>query len=231
VRISVVIPALNEAANISRAVKSAWSARADEVLVVDGGSQDQTVDVAAGEDATVLVGAAGRSVQQNLGAQQATGDVLLFQHADNRLDNGACEQIRSRLRDERVVCGAFRQRIEATGWRYRLLEFGNAQRVVWCGLPYGDQAIFVRKAIFEQLGGFPEVPLMEDLMLMRQVRRRWRPVLLDGPVYISARRWKEYGVIRQTARNWCLVAAYTLGVPPERLAKHYARHDERGAEE
>jgi rSAM/selenodomain-associated transferase 2 len=221
-RISIIIPALNEAEAISAAVRRAIEAEPHEVLVVDGGSSDGTAELARRAGATVLSTSPGRARQQNLGALRATGDVLLFLHADCWLPPDAMRQIESALADESVTCGAFRQQIEAEGVLYRWLESGNAWRARCRGLPYGDQGIFVRREAFAEAGGFPDVRLMEDLLLMKHMRRR-RPVLLPGPIHVSARRWQRHGVVRQTLRNWSLLAAARLGVPPDRLAQFYAR--------
>ncbi len=226
--ISVVIPALNEAACIERAVASAWAAKVDEVIVVDGGSHDATVALAEATGSRVLSGDRGRALQQNLGAAESQGDVLLFLHADNWLAPNVGQQILDCLRDGKVLGGAFRQQIEASGLLYRWLERGNAARVRWCGLPYGDQAIFMRKNVFEQLGRFPSVKLMEDLLLMRSFRKKSCPVLLPGPVHVDPRRWQQRGVLRQTFGNWTLVAAQALGVSPDRLARFYPPHVESG---
>ena len=221
VGLTVIIPALNEAAGIQRAVESAWNAGAKQVIVADGGSDDETCALAALARAEVVISRRGRAAQQNAGAQRATGDVLLFLHADNWLEGNVGRQIEAALTDARVLHGALRQRIDAAAWKYRLLERGNAARVRWCGLPYGDQAIFVRSETFRQLGGFPDVPLMEDLILMQRLRRLAWPALLPGPVYVNPRRWQKRGVVRQTLRNWSLVAAHSVGVSPERLARFY----------
>jgi len=221
----VVIPAINEAEHIGRSVQYAWRADPAEVIVADGGSSDRTCEIAADAGAVVIRTDRGRAVQQNCGARAATGNVLLFLHADNRLAPDGVEQVISALADASVLGGAFRQRIEAPGLAYRLLERGNALRVRCWGLPYGDQGIFMRREIFEQLGGFPEVRLMEDLLLMRLLRPRAWPVLLPGPLHVSPRRWQRHGVIRQTLRNWRLLAAEAFGVSPDRLADSYPPHD------
>jgi rSAM/selenodomain-associated transferase 2 len=224
--VSVIIPALNEAGSITAAVTSGLESGAVEVLVVDGGSHDATRDLAMAAGAHVVDSPRGRDTQQNRGAGESVGDVLLFLHADCRLASTACEQIRTCLEDPHILSGAFRQQIEGGEWLYRALERGNAARVRWRGMAYGDQALFFRRGVFNELGGFPNVPLMEDLLLMRAARHRARPALLRGPVYVSSRRWQRRGVVRQTLRNWSLIAAHALGVPPEKLATFYPKHDE-----
>ncbi|MCG8448543.1 MAG: TIGR04283 family arsenosugar biosynthesis glycosyltransferase [Pirellulales bacterium] len=224
-RISVIIPAINESAWIQRAVSRAWEAGADEILVVDGGSQDGTVELARNCGAQVVFSARGRAVQQNQGARHVSGDILLFLHADNWLAPQAGRQIREVLRDDHVLGGAFYQHIDAPGKLFRWIERGNALRVRWRGLAYGDQAIFMRKEVFQQLGRFPEVKLMEDLLLMRRFRKLSKPVLLPGPVHVHPRRWQRRGIVRQTLSNWSLMCAQSLGVAPDRLAKFYPSHD------
>jgi rSAM/selenodomain-associated transferase 2 len=192
------------------------------VIVADGGSSDDTVSLARSAGARVVDCPRGRAVQQNVGARAASGDVLLFLHADTRLAENGVRQIEAALADVRVGCGAFRQAIEAEGRLYRLLEWGNGQRAAHRGLAYGDQGIFVRRALFEEVGGFPELKLMEDVFLLKRLRRRTWPVLLPGPLYVSARRWQRRGVVRQTLRNWTLLASARLGVHPDRLARFYS---------
>jgi rSAM/selenodomain-associated transferase 2 len=225
VQVSVIIPALNEAANIAHAMDRAWQAGADQVIVVDGGSTDGTPEIARQQRGEVLHSEPGRAVQQNAGARYAQGDVLLFLHADTWLAENGVAQIRTALADSRRWGGSFRQRIEHPGWRFRWLEWGNALRVRFQGMPYGDQGIFLRSEVFQATGGFPEVRLMEDVMLMRSLRRQAWPLLLEGPLYVSPRRWLREGVVRQTLRNWTLLTAYNLGVSPNRLARFYCRHD------
>ncbi|GIW96030.1 MAG: glycosyl transferase family 2 [Pirellulaceae bacterium] len=223
-RVSVIIPAINESDFVAGAVGSARKAGADEVWVVDGGSQDATVARATEAGAQVMGSLPGRAVQMNRGAEAAGGDILLFLHADCRLDSEAISQIRSAAPHDWIF-GAFRQRIEADRWLYRIWERGNAWRVRWCGVVYGDQAMFVRRSDFWAAGGFEEEPLLEDLLLSLKLRRQRWPILLDGPVWVSARRWRRYGLVRQTLRNWAIVAAWYLGASPQRLARYYRRHD------
>lgn len=223
--VSVVVPVVNEELQVAAAVVSAWESGANEVIVVDGGSHDRTCHRAAEVGARVLTSPPGRAVQQNKGAGEAIGEVLVFLHADCRLPVGAAARAEQALTDPRVVGGAFRQRIDADGGLYRLLEYGNAWRAKWRQVPYGDQGLFVRRDCFEAVGGFPEVPLMDDVMLARTLRRLGRLQLLEGPLVVDARRWEKQGVVRQTLRNWCLLAAWRCGVSLDRLAGLYRRHD------
>lgn len=228
IRISVIIPALNEQGTVARAIRSAWEAGAEQVIVADGGSSDSTAEVAAAEDATVTTSAAGRAIQQNQAALSATGDLLVFLHADSALQSGSLEPLRAMMAGDagrQVVFGGFRQRIEASGILFRLLEWGNHFRATWLGLVYGDQAIFVDRCTFERVGRFPELPLMEDYVLSRTLRRETWPQMLPGPVFTSPRRWQRHGILRQTLRNWWIILRFHLGVPPERLAPSYRRHD------
>ena len=229
-RVSVIIPALNESDCIADAVRRAWASGAFEVLVVDGGSCDDTAELARAGRAHVLTGPRGRALQQNLGAHAATGEALLFLHADNWLDHGAVAQIVTALDDPTALGGAFRQQIEASGLLYRALELGNALRVRWRGSPYGDQGIFVRREVFHRLGGFPEVGLMEDVLLMKRFRRLAWPLLLAGPLHVSARRWQRHGVVRQTLRNWSLLASAALGISLDWLARFYPPHTASAAD-
>jgi rSAM/selenodomain-associated transferase 2 len=223
-RISIIIPALNESLNIARTVERAQALRPHEILVADGGSDDETADLACAAGATVIGAPRGRAKQQNAAACGATGDVFLFLHADCWLAPDGLQQIAGILRDERVLGGAFRHRIEVPGVLYRLIERGNSLRVQWLRLPYGDQGIFLRRETFLRLGGFPDVRLMEDVLMMRKLRRISPVPLLPGPLSIDARRWRRHGVIRQTLRNGSILAAERIGVSPDRLADFYAPH-------
>lgn len=222
-KLSIIIPTLNEAERIVEAVFRAKEIRPMEVIVVDAFSPDGTGGLAQAAGAKVVACERGRGAQLNAGAAAASGDVLLFLHADCWLEVGVAEQIETALSDPAVAGGAFRQRIEHDRKIFRWLERGNAARVRWRNLPYGDQGIFLRRGIFESVGRFAEVRLMEDVLLMRELRRRRLPmVLLPGPLHVDARRWLKHGVIRQTLRNWSLLAGLSLGVSPNRLADFYA---------
>ncbi len=220
--VSVIIPTLNEEANVGRAIASAIEAGASEVIVVDAGSGDQTVALASSTEATVLHSERGRAVQQNAGAAAASGDVLLFLHADCELHADAVAEIcRSLSADSKLVGGCFRQRIDTSGVRYRIVESGNAARVRLLKWAYGDQGIFVRSDEFREVGGFPNLRLMEDLYFMKRLKRHGRIALLSSPLKVSARRWQQRGLVTQTLRNWALIIAAHLGMSPDRLARFY----------
>lgn len=220
--VSVIIPTLNEEQNIGPAIASAVRSGAEEVIVVDAGSDDQTVAVASATAATVLTSARGRAVQQNAGAAAACGDVLLFLHADCELHADAIAEISQRLNSEsNTVGGCFRQRINADGVRYRIVESGNAARVRLLKWAYGDQGIFVQSDVFREVGGFPNLRLMEDLYFMKRLKRCGRIALLSSPLTVSARRWQDRGLVTQTLRNWALITAAHLGMSPDRLAQFY----------
>lgn len=218
------MPVLNEAASIEEAIVRARRLNTAEILVVDGGSTDGTPEIVRRLGCTCLESPRGRAKQQNLGARAAIGDVLLFLHADCWLEPQASEQIANTMCSPGIPGGAFQQRIEAPGLIYRCFEVGNAMRVICLRVPFGDQAIFLRRSVFEQLGGFPDVRLMEDVLLMQAVRNCGRIALLPGPLHVSARRWQKHGPLRQWLRNWVLLTAQSCGVHPDRLAQFYAPH-------
>ena len=226
-QISAIIPVVNEEARIENAIEKAWLAGADEVIVVDGQSQDKTTTLAKNSNCSLFQSTPGRAKQLNHGVRQANGGVVLFLHADTWLEPGACDQIRDSLADERVLAGAFEQNIQSKRRIVKWIEKGNARRVRWFNLAYGDQGIFVRKQVFEEVGGFPDVPLMEDYILSQRLRKRTSFALLPGPLHVDARRWEQHGPLRQTLRNWLITAAFRLGVSPTRLANFYRRHDSK----
>src|SRR5262245_16171328 len=186
-RTAIIIPALNEAGRIGAAIERARDLGPAEIVVVDGGSDDGTLAAASSADRT-LTAPRGRAMQQNAGAAASSADVLLFLHADCWLETGSLEQMEGALADPHCVGGCFRQQVDAGGRRFRWLERGNALRVKFWRLAYGDQGIFVRRVVFSRLGGFPALMLMEDLFFMKRLRKEGKLALLDGPLHVSSRR-------------------------------------------
>ncbi len=223
-RFSVVIPVLSEEAGIDAVVDHArvvGYGQDVEIVVVDGDPAGATLGALSRPGVTGLVAPAGRASQQNAGAAAAGGEILLFLHADTRLPAGAFEAAAAAL-DGGAALGAFSLAIRSGHPWLRLVAAGASLRSRLFSLPYGDQAFFLRREVFCALGGFPDIPLMEDVALVRRVRRAGgRVAILPGRVVTSARRYEAEGVYRATARNLCLLALYGLGVSPGRLARHY----------
>ena len=234
--ISIIIPALNEAEAIGRTLDSVEDSVRDsagdsaaEWIVVDGDSEDRTAEIARARGATVVTAPRGRASQMNAGAKIARGETLLFLHADTRLPQGFAEEVRRVLGVPGVAAGAFSLRIDgaakgmprgmqcwmqfverAANWRSRILQ-----------LPYGDQGFFLKAEVFRSLGGFPELPLMEDLEMARRVRGHGRIAISPLGVVTSARRWERVGVVRATLLNQVFLLAYLAGMPPRRIAQWY----------
>jgi len=216
--VSIILPTLNEESCLGETLRLLRAQRPHEILVADGGSTDATCDIAIVAD-RLLQGVRGRAAQMNLAAAHATGDVLLFLHADCRLGPGALGEAERCLR--RGAAGCFRMRVDADGAAYRMIDFCATARVRLTGLIYGDQGLFVRRALFEKIGGFPPLRLMEDVFISKTLRRHGRIVVAPKRIFVSARRWRKTGVVRQTLRNWTLTALAVGGVSPDRLAALY----------
>jgi rSAM/selenodomain-associated transferase 2 len=221
-RISVVIPALDEAANVAVAVASAAAPAVAEVIVVDGGSADDTVAVAQRAGAVVLHCERGRGRQLNAGAAVATGDVLLFLHADTTLPAGFDAAVTAALRDARVAGGRFDIDLLPSTPLIWLTARLISLRSRLSRIATGDQALFVRRGIFVDMGGFQELPIMEDLAFSIALKRRGRIACLRDRVASSSRRWRKDGVVRTILLMWTLRFLYCCGVSPARLAKLYA---------
>jgi len=222
-RISIVIPTLNEADRIASTLSAIDGAPEVEVIVVDGKSHDGTDEIACSFGVRVLRCDAGRAGQMNAGADEAVGDILLFLHADTHLPERFADHVRLVLRSPEVIAGEFRLRIDAEHRRLRLIEWVANWRSRRLGLPYGDQAIFVKANAFRELGGFLDLPIMEDFELMRRLRRRGRIAQVPAAVVTSARRWLTLGIGTTTLINQWVIVSYHLGLSPERLARWYRR--------
>ena len=222
-RTSVVIPTLNEEKNVAACVGAAFGMGVSEVIVADGGSSDRTVNQAERAGAMVVTARRGRGVQLNAGASIAGGDTLWFIHADCRLDPLALWEMGRALQDPAVIGGAFELKIDRpTPW-LKVIEATANLRSRLFGKPYGDQAMFVRREIFEQVGGFPDWPLMEDVEMSRRLRRAGKLVIVRSPGVTSARRWLERGVLRTYLTMKVLQVAYYLGASPESLSGLYEK--------
>ncbi|MCS6925652.1 MAG: TIGR04283 family arsenosugar biosynthesis glycosyltransferase [Candidatus Binatia bacterium] len=221
-RVSVIIPTLNEAPGIVETLRQVRQAGECEILVVDGGSEDGTPELARPLADVVLVSKRGRARQMNAGARAAAGDVLLFLHADTRLPLGFPAIVAQSLDDPRVVGGRFDVRLDAAGWPFRMIERLMNIRSRWTKIATGDQALFVRREVFLALGGYPDIPLMEDIELSRRLKRVGQLACLRARVTTSARRWQRDGLVRTIVLMWALRLAYFLGVPSERLKTFYA---------
>ncbi len=222
-RISIIIPTLNEAATLEATVACVPRDSSVEIIVADGGSDSATRRIAHRTADRVVDAPRGRARQLNAGAKVATGRILLFLHADTRLPHGGVDAIRRALRSSTVVGGAFQLRIDSDSAAFRLIAWGANLRSRCLGLPYGDQALFVRANVFRAMGGFRDLPIMEDSDFVRRLRRRGRVALLSIAVHTSARRWAANGVLRTTLVNWLTALLFSAGVDPACLQRQYRR--------
>lgn len=227
-RVSVIIPTLNEESSISGTILSARAAGADEVIVVDGGSADGTREAAERTADAVIVAPPGRARQMNAGARASTGEALLFLHADTRVPPGSIDSLREALAQEEVAGGGFRVRIGispgapvARRCALRITGRMIAVRSRLFRSYTGDQAIFLHRDLFDRIGGYPEIPLMEDVELSRAMNRNGRTVLLPSRVVTSGRRWESHGTARTILLMWFLRISYRLGMSPSLCARLY----------
>ncbi|PKN34118.1 MAG: glycosyl transferase [Deltaproteobacteria bacterium HGW-Deltaproteobacteria-19] len=223
--ISVIVPVSGEESVIGeriRSIRAVEAGESPEIIVVDGDPGGGTLKALAEPDVIGLLSPRGRAIQMNRGAERATGRILLFLHADTDLPNGAFTMIRRAMADESAAAGAFDLSIRSPRAAFRIIERVSSRRSRITRIPYGDQAIFLRSPYFREIGGYGEIPLMEDVELMRRIKRRGdRVVFLKARVSTSARRWEKEGILRCTLRNWALVGLFLLGVPAGRLARYY----------
>lgn len=220
--LSIVVPVLDEEATVGLLLSDlARLTTPHEVIVVDGGSTDRTADVSRAAGARVISAGSGRGVQLRAGAKRARAPLLLFLHADVRMGEASLALL-DEIAVARPPCAmAFRLRIDASGVSYRLIEWATNVRSRLLALPYGDQGLVVRREDYVRAGGYPAVPVMEDVALLIALRRVTRVHLLDAAVSVSARRWRAEGPLRRTLKNWLLLIRYLTGTPPERLVRRY----------
>lgn len=222
-RISIIIPAINEADHIANTIESIGPGNKKEVIVVDGGSKDHTVEIAKSLGAKVITSAPPRARQMNRGADQATGEILVFLHADTRLPEKFEIVIFNSFKHPKMVAGAFELRMDSSMPGLRLIERLANWRSRCLKMPYGDQAIFISSKVFHEIGGFPDIPIMEDFELIRRLRKQGNIVTAPAPVFTSARRWQNFGILKTTVINQIVIAAYVMGIAPEVIARWYGR--------
>ena len=220
---SIIIPTLNEEENIASCLASTRHAPNVERIVVDGGSQDRTREIALSCAAKVLTAFTGRARQMNAGAESAAGDLLLFLHADTRLPEGFAEAVRNTISQPGVVAGAFEFCLQPTSPGLRFIERAANWRSRYLQLPYGDQAIFMRSGLFREMGGYRDMPIMEDYEFIRRLKKRGRIITAPVPAITSARRWEKLGIWKTTLLNYGIVIAYHLGVAPARIHRFASR--------
>jgi rSAM/selenodomain-associated transferase 2 len=221
------VPVLNETDRINPLIEHIYSQGFGplyEVIVVDGDPQGSTVRIIQDKDVIAITTDKGRGRQMNAGAAAARGEILILLHADTTLPDNALGKISQALQDKDYVGGAFDLKIDSDRLFLKYISARASLRSRWNRIPYGDQAIFIRKKYFDQIGGYKEIPLMEDIDLMRRIKKDGKQiVILHDKVITSARRWESEGALYTTLRNQILVRLFYLGINPHRLAKYYWR--------
>ncbi|HKE23611.1 MAG TPA: TIGR04283 family arsenosugar biosynthesis glycosyltransferase [Bryobacteraceae bacterium] len=220
-RISIIIPALNEESAIGPLLEDLQNYGADELLVADGGSLDRTVEIAS-RHARIVRASTGRAVQMNAAAAVASGDILLFLHADTRLGSTGLNVLRSVMTNDLIVGGNFDIRYDGKDLAAEAFTHINRWRR-WFGIFYGDSGIFCRRSVFQSLGGFVCWPILEDYEFARRLGRAGKLAYLNEPIWVSDRRWRKSGLFATMASWFFIQALYLAGVPPKHLARLY-RH-------
>ena len=222
---SIILPVLNEAGRINEVIDHIRARDRDntvQIIVVDGDPAGGTVAAIRDERVVKIISVKGRARQMNSGASVASGDILLFLHADTLLPDHALVTVSAAMSDGRFVAGAFDLGINSDRHIFRITEKYVFLRTRLTGVPFGDQAIFIRRAYFEKIGGYRDIPLMEDVEIMGRIKKRGdRIFIIPAKVLTSPRRWEREGIIFCTFRNWTMQMLYAMGVPPERLQKWY----------
>ncbi len=221
-KISVIIPVLNESNLLPVTLPMLNISENEELIIVDGGSTDLTPEIARRFTGKLITAERGRGKQMKRGAETAKGDILFFLHADCIVPENTFENIRSLLKDANISAGAFNLGIHSRKKRYRIIEFAVFLRNRITSLPYGDQGLFLKKEIYEKIGGYSDLPLMEDVDIVRRLKKAGRIAFINKKILASPRRWEKEGIVYTTVRDWILALLYTLfKVSPERLIKFY----------
>jgi rSAM/selenodomain-associated transferase 2 len=225
--ISIIIPVLNEATIIKKTLSQLTQYSEIEIIVVDGGSQDNTVAIAKSSAKVITVIGKGRAGQMNAGANVAQSDILLFLHADTQLPANFIELVSKTLKQNQIIAGAFELAIDASGIPLRGIEILVKVRSRLLSLPYGDQALFISKQAFIKAGGFADLPIMEDFEFIQRVGKLGRIAIAPAAVTTSGRRWQKLGVWQTTLINQLMIAGYYLGISPAKLSKFYRSRGKR----
>ena len=222
--ISIIIPVLNEAKIIQKTLLNVENQAEVEIIVLDGGSRDNTVELAQQMGVKVFTSpSVGRANQMNFGANLAQGEILLFLHADTLLPKDYPTIVRQTLAQPQTIAGAFSLKIDGKEKGLRLIEMLVNLRSHFFSLPYGDQAIFLKTSVFQQIGGFPNLPIMEDFELILRLRKQGKIKIASAPVITSARRWQKLGMFKTTLINQLIIIGYFLRVPPTKLRQFYKK--------
>ncbi|MBP1735436.1 MAG: glycosyltransferase, family [Deltaproteobacteria bacterium] len=222
---SIIIPVLNEAPLINNIIDHLHSLEGDEIkeiIIVDGDPEGLTLKAISHDDVRQLKSSRGRWIQMNEGAKNAKGNMLLFLHADTELPLDAMRLIATAMKDKRYVAGAFDLGIKSERFVFRAIESAVSLRSRITRIPFGDQAIFVRKNYFDEIGGYKDIPIMEDVEIMERIKKRGDKIfIIPQKVHTSSRRWEQEGILRCTLRNWFLQILYLLRISPHRLSQFY----------
>jgi len=221
--LSIIIPTLNEAKIINQTIARIRHSRRTEIIVVDGGSQDETAEIAESLGAKVLRTSPSKAAQMNAGAAEAGGDVLLFLHADTRLPENFEQCVLAAAAQDGFCAAAFALAIESNRKGLRLIEQVANWRSRLLQMPYGDQALFVSRDLFQEVGGYPDYPIMEDFELIRRLKKKGKIAILPESVQTSPRRWLNLGIFKTWLLNQLIIVAYYLGISPQRLSQWYRR--------
>lgn len=220
-KVSIIVPTLNEESVLENTLTQIQQLSPHELIVSDGGSNDNTRPIAEKLSHRVVTGSSGRALQMNAGAEQATGDLLLFLHADSRLEPESYRKMLEQMENPKWIGGAFTLCIESDQWSIKLIAALANIRSKYFGLAYGDQGFFVRKEVFKNMNGFSPLPICEDLDFYRRLRKKGQVILLKEKAHTSPRRWVKEGIVFTTARNILIAILFGLGFPPRTLTKWY----------
>ena len=220
-KVSIIVPTLNEELVLENTLTQIQQLSPHELIVSDGGSSDDTCRIAGKFSYRVITGSAGRALQMNSGANEATGDLLLFLHADSRIEPESYRKMLECMENPKWIGGAFTLCIESGKWSLKLIALLANIRSKYFGLAYGDQGFFVRKEVFNDMNGFSPIPICEDLDFYYRLRKKGSVILLKEKAHTSPRRWINEGIFFTTARNFFIAVLFGLGFPPHILTKWY----------